>query len=109
MSHFAGTEKLRRAIWCKIFVVQEGYILYLKIWSQKSLESRVKQLQEEDEVHSDIQRLDPGSSLDKHSESLEVANSAVGDKPLKLELASHQKKLARKCNQEVMTGIQENN
>ena len=75
------------------------------MWSQKSLESRVKQLQEEDEVHSDIQRLVPGSSLDKHSKSLEVANSAVKDKPSECELAGCQKKLARKCNQEVMTGI----
>ena len=90
-------------------MVREGYILYLKTWSQKSLESRVKQLQEEDKVHSDVQRLVPGSSLDKHSESLEVANSAVEDEPSKHELASHQKKLTRKCNQEVMTGIRENN
>ena len=86
-------------------MVQEGYILYLKMWSQKSLESRVKQLQEEDEVHGDIQRHVPGSSLDKHSESLQVANSAVEDEPLKHELASHQKKLTRKCNQVMMTGI----
>ena len=55
--------------------------------------------------NSDVQRLVPGSSLDKHSESLEVANSAVEDEPSKHELASHQKKLTRKCNQEVMTGI----
>ena len=90
-------------------MVREGYIPYLKTWSQKSLESRVKQLQEEDEVHSDVQGQVLGSSLDKHSESLEVANSAVEDDPLKRELAGHQKKLARKCNQEVMTGIRENN
>ena len=75
------------------------------MWSQKSLEPRVKQLQEEDEVHSDIQRLVPGSSLDKHSESLEVTNSAMENEHLKCELAGHLKKLARKCNQEVMTGI----
>ena len=62
MTHFMGTKKLQRAIWCEIFVVQEGYILYLRTWSQKSPESRVKQLQEEDEVHSDIQRLHPGQS-----------------------------------------------
>ena len=90
-------------------MVREGYIPYLNTWSQKSLESRVKQLQEEDEVHSDVQRLVLGSSLDKHKESLEVTNSAVEDEPSKHELASHQKNLARKCNQEVMTGIQENN
>ena len=105
MSHFLGAKKLRQAIWCEIFVVRGGYIPYLKTWSQKSLESRVKQLQEEDEVHSDVQRLVPGSSLDRHSESLEVTNSAVGDKPSKRELAGCQKKLARKCNEVVMTGI----
>ena len=105
MSHFSGTEKLWQAIWCKIFVVWEGYIPYLETWSQESPKSRVKQCQEEGEVHSDIQRLVPGSSLDKHSESLKVANSAVADEPLKRELAGHQKKLVKKCNQVVMTGI----
>ena len=82
---------------------------YLKTWSQNSLESRVIQLQEEDEVHSDIQRHVLGSSLNKHSESLEVANSTVENKPSKSELASHQKKLIRKCDQEVTTKIRENN
>ena len=81
-------------------MVREGYIPYLKTWSQKSPESRVKQLQEEDEIHSDIQRLVPGSSSDEHSESLEVANSAVENEPSKRELASCQKKLTRKCNRE---------
>ena len=90
-------------------MVWEAYILYLKKWSQKSLEPRAKQLQEVDEVHSDVQRLVPESSLDKHSESLEVTNSAVENEPSKRKLAGHQKKLTRKCNQEVMTGIQENN
>ena len=86
-------------------MVQEGYIPYLKTWSWKSPESRVKQLQEEDEVHSDVQRLVLGSSSDKHSKSLEVTNSAVEDKPSKHELADHQKKLTRKCNQVVTRGI----
>ena len=62
MPCFTGIKKLRRAIWCKIFVVQEGYIPYLRTWSWKSPEFRVKQLQEEDEVHSDIQRLFPGQT-----------------------------------------------
>ena len=61
MSHFTGIEKLQRAIWCEIFVIR-GYIPYLKTWSQKSPEFRVKQLQEADEVHSDIQRLHPGQN-----------------------------------------------
>ena len=90
-------------------MVQEGYIPYLKTWSWESPKSSVKQHQEEGKVHSDIQRFVPGSTSDEHSESLKVANSAVEDKPLKRELASHQKKLARKCNRVVMTGAQENN
>ena len=85
-------------------MVREGYIPYLKMWSRESPKSSVKQCQEEGEVHSDIQRLVPGSSSDEHSESLKVANSAVEDEPSKHELASHQKKLARKCNRVVMTG-----
>ena len=79
------------------------------MWSQKSPESRVKQHQEEDEIHSDVQRLVLGNSSDEHSELLEVANSAVEDEPSKHELASHQKKITRKCNRVVMTGTQENN
>ena len=86
-------------------MVREGYILYLKKWSQKSLEPNTKQLPEVDEVHSDVQRLVSRGSLGKDSESLEVTNSAAEDKPSKHELASHQKKLARNCNQDLMTGI----
>ena len=86
-------------------MIWEGYIPYLKTWSQESPKSSVKQHQEEGKVHSDIQRLVPGSSSDKHSESLKVTNSAVEDEPSKGELASCQKKLARKCNQVVMTGV----
>ena len=69
----------------------------------------MKQLQEVDEVHHDIQRLTLGSSLDKCNEPLEVANPAVEDDPPKRELASHQKKLTRECNQEVITGTCKNN
>ena len=90
-------------------MVQEGYIPCLKTWSWESPKSSIKQCQEEGEVHSDVQRLVPGSSSDKHSESLKVTNSAVENEPLKCELASHQRKLTRKCNQVVMTGVQENN
>ena len=109
MAHFTGAKKLQRAIWCKIFVVRAGYILYLRTWSWKSPRSSVTQRQEEGEVHSDIQRLVLGSSLDEHNESLKVTNSTAEDKPSKHKLASHQKKLARKCNQVVVTGVQENN
>ena len=43
-------------------MVREGYIPYLKEWYKKSLEPKPnQQLQEVDEVHSEIQRLCPGS------------------------------------------------
>ena len=47
-------------------------------------------MQEVDEIHSDIQRLVPGGSIKKISESPEVANSSVKDDPSKREPASHQ-------------------
>ena len=86
-------------------MVREGYILYLKTWLWESPKSSVKQHQEEGEAHSDVQRLVLGSSSDEPSESLKVAKSAVEDEPSKRELASHQKKLTRKCNQVVMIGV----
>ena len=105
MSHFLGAEKCRRAIWCEIFMVWEGYIPYLKTWSHESSRSSVKQCWEEGKVHSDVQRLVPGGSSGKHSKSPKVTNSTVEDKPLKHDLASHQKKLTRKHDQVMMTGV----
>ena len=49
--------------------------------------------QEEDVIHSDIQRLAPGGSLKKSSESPEVTKSMTKDGPLRRELASHQSQL----------------
>ena len=109
MSRFLGVEKLQQAIWCKIFVVQEGDIPYLRTWSQKSPRSSVKQCQEEGKVHGDVQRLVPGSFSGEHSESPKVTKSAVEDEPLKHELAGCQKNLTRNHNQVVMTGVRENN
>ena len=109
MSHFLGIKKLQQAIWCEIFVVREGYIPYLRTWSRKSPRSSVKQHQGEGEVHSDVQRLVPGTSSGKHSELPEVANSTTEDKPLKHEVVGRQKELARKRNQVATTRVQENN
>ena len=73
MSCYAGSEKLHRAIWCELFVVREEYILYLKKWSKQSTKPVVDQgLEEEDVIHSDIQRLAPGGFLKKSSELPEV-------------------------------------
>ena len=83
MPHFHGTEKLRRAIWCKIFMVQ-GYIPYLKEWYKKSLKPKPNQQSKGvNEVHSNIQRLCPGSipSLvtHKHSPIMTEQGSLCGD------------------------------
>ena len=64
MSHFNSAETLRRAIWCEIFVVREGYILYLKEWYKKSLKPKMnQQMLEVDETHSDIQGLVLGNPV----------------------------------------------
>ena len=64
-------------------MVQEGYIPYLKTWSQKSPEFRVKQLQEGDEIHSDIQRLHPGQNREG-CDSPEVAKKDETKWPLEI-------------------------
>ena len=83
MSHFTGTKKLQWAIWCEIFMIREGYIPYLKMWSRKSPEFKVKQLQEGEEIHSDIQRLHPGQNR-KGCDSPEVAKKDETRQPLEI-------------------------
>ena len=63
-THLTGSEKLRRAIWCEIFVVTEGYIPYLRKWIklQDSAKAKTKADQSASEIHSDIQRLAPSGS-----------------------------------------------
>ena len=63
-THLTGSEKLRRAIWCEIFVVTKGYIPYLQKWIklQDSPKARTKADQSVSEIHSDIQHLAPGGS-----------------------------------------------
>ena len=63
-------------IWCEICIVQEGYIPYLKKWSkiQRSTEVKVvDQNSQEEDVHSNIQRLFPGSPK-KVGDSQALAN-----------------------------------
>ena len=33
--HLNGTEHLRRAIWCEIYVIRKGYIPYLKQFARQ--------------------------------------------------------------------------
>ena len=71
MSHYTSLNKPHRAIWCEIYVIREGYIPYLKKWTelQESSNIKVKDDSQEDEAHSNIQRLFPGGPK-KVSDSL---------------------------------------
>ena len=83
MSCYTGPEKCCRAIWCELFVVQ-GYIPYLKKWSKQSTKPVVDQgSQEEDAIHSDIQRLAPGGFLKMSGKLPEVAKSMTKNGPLR--------------------------
>ena len=88
---YLGPEKLKRAIWCELFVIRDGYIPYLKKWNKASaVGSR------EDIVHSDIQRLALGVSMERSSGSLEVTKLLAKDACQKSGLASHQEQLTRR-------------
>ena len=71
---YFGPEKLKRAIWCELFVIREGYIPYLKKWSrlQDSPATDAKGDSSGGDPHSDIQRLVPGGSV-KVDDSQKVA------------------------------------
>ena len=79
MSHYTrylGPEKLKRAIWCELFMIREGYILYLKKWIklQDQTSAEVKADPDDNEIHSDIQHLVPGEPL-KFGDSQKLAKS----------------------------------
>ena len=65
-TRLTGSEKLRRTIWCEIFVVTEGYIPYLRKWIklQDSPKAKIKADQSD---QSDIQHL---AELVTHKNSL---------------------------------------
>ena len=75
-TRYLGPEKLKQAIWCKLFVIREGYILYLREWIklQDSPKAKTKADQSASEIHSNIQQLAPGGSL-------KVGDSQVLAKP----------------------------
>ena len=65
MSHYTrylGPEKLKRAIWCELFMICKGYILYLKKWikPQDQTRAEVKADPDDNEIHSNIPYLVPG-------------------------------------------------
>ena len=69
-------EKLKRAIWCELFVIREGYIPYLKKWNRlwDTSTTDMKADSGGEEPHSDIQHLVPGVST-KVDDSQKVTNS----------------------------------
>ena len=85
---YLGPKKLKRAIWCELFVICEGYIPYLKKWDKASAVGL-----HEDIVHSNIQHLALGVSTERSSGSLEVAKMPAKDTCQKSGLASHQEQL----------------
>ena len=40
-----GTERLRKAIWCEIYVIREGYIPYLKQFARQRDQKEVESIQ----------------------------------------------------------------
>ena len=110
LPHYTDLDQLHSAIWCKIFIVQEGYIPYLKKWSRQQqfadIKSSRKHSQEEGEVHSDVQWLVLSGPPRRFGDSPEVANSVVKDIPLEPGLASHQSQLTRsRCDEIQMKHI----
>ena len=81
---YFGPEKLKRAIWCELFVVREGYIPYLKKWSrlQDTSATDVKADSSGGDPHSDIQCLVPGVSM-KVGDLQKVANSRDTTRPFR--------------------------
>ena len=61
-NHYHGPEKLKRAIWCELFMIREGYIPYLKKWIklQDPTRAEVKADPDNNKIHHDIQYLVPG-------------------------------------------------
>ena len=75
-THYLGPEKLKRAIWCELFMIHEGYIPYLKTWIklQDQTRAEVKADPDDDEIHNDIQYLVPGGPP-KFGDSQKLAKS----------------------------------
>ena len=73
---YFGSEKLKWAIWCELFIIREGYIPYLKKWSrlQDASVTDVKADSSGEGPHSDIQHLVPSVSTEV-GDSQKVANS----------------------------------
>ena len=81
---YLGPEKLKRAIWCELFVIREGYILYLEKWIklQDQTRAEVKAYPDDNEIHSDIQHLVPGEPATCESTRKSVPKTKLRSDPL---------------------------
>ena len=73
-THYLGPEKLKRAIWCELFVIREGYLLYLKKWAklQDQARAEVRADPDDNKICNNLQHLAPGGPP-KVSDSQELA------------------------------------
>ena len=69
-------KKLKRAIWCELFVICKGYIPYLKKWIrlQDQTRAEVKADPDDNKINSDIPHLVSGEPS-KFGDSQELAKS----------------------------------
>ena len=85
-TRYLGPEKLKRAIWCELFVICEGYLPYLKKWAklQDQARAEVRADPDNNKIRNDLQHLVPDGPP-KVSDSQELAKSddtthSFGDK-----------------------------
>ena len=73
---YLGPKKLKRAIWCELFVIREGYLQYLKKWAklQDQIRAEVRVDPDDNKIHNNLQYLAPGGPL-KFGDSQELAKS----------------------------------
>ena len=89
--HYFGPEKLKRAIWCELFVLREGYILYFKKWN-RSRDSPVTGMKIDSsggDPQSDIQHFIPGGSM-KVGDSQKSPNRGIQYDRLGSEISNSQ-------------------
>ena len=72
-THYLGPEKLKRAIWCELFVIHKGYLPYLKKWAklQDQTRAEVRADPDDNKTCKDLQPLAPCGPL-KFGDSLMI-------------------------------------
>ena len=81
-TRYLSPEKLKRAIWCELFVICEGYLPYLKKWARLQDQTRAEMRADpvDNKISSDLQRLAPGGPP-KFGDSQELAKSDDTTRP----------------------------